>query len=406
MIKLDKKVNIAILVFISLILAVGVCSADSVEVHGTILDSGNVSSIVWDGSNWGALYFALNDAGSNTESLCYENVDPENPAIGATPDNNVIDENELIYRTHTYNKKFKLSAKTDSTAVSTYSIIPLFGKKYIAVNDDASKMTTLIKEQGGGSEKTLKEGESWDLGKGYSLTVKQLDLDGGKVWLALYKDGAELDSKILSTDGADDERTFVAKDDFAGKEEAVYFVTYVDEAFRGTSDTFVILRYTWLIDKDDVTSIEVGDEFGVLKCTEVSEDKITLSNDQKITLEMSDTIDLTDDWYFKVSKAGTGTDGGYLFYPAKKLTIEDKAEPQTVSEAVPDETETTDAENGSTILVEEPSEESSVSDIKKSEEFALKVENEAGIPGQDLPGFTLLCTISGLLAVLFLTKRK
>ncbi|WP_135605669.1 S-layer protein domain-containing protein [Methanococcoides sp. NM1] len=397
------------LVFISLILAVGVCSADSVEVRGTILDSGNVSSIEWDGSNWGALYFALNDAGSNTESLCYENVDPENPAIGATPDNNVIDENELIYRTHTYNKKFKLSAKTDATAVSTYSIIPLFGKKYIAVNDDASKMTTLITEQGGGSEKTLKEGESWDLGKGYSLTVKQLDLDGGKVWLALYKDGAELDSKILSTDGADDERTFVAKDDFAGKEDAVYFVTYVDEAFKGASDCFVILKYTWLVDKDDITSIEVNDEFGALKCTETSVDGITLSNDQEITLEMSDTVYFTDDWYFRVSKAGKGTDGGYLFYPAMKIIVEDKAEPEVVTEEVEVEVPESVSESNSaeTLGVAKAAPNSEVTNRQTvGESNKESAENPIETPAEKTPGFGALFTIPVILAVLSFTKRK
>ncbi|NOQ48512.1 MAG: hypothetical protein GQ576_05165, partial [Methanococcoides sp.] len=180
-----------------------------------------------------------------------------------------------------------------------------------------------------------------------------------------------------------------------------YFVTYVDEAFKGTSDCFIILKYTWLIDKDDVTTIEVDDEFGALKCTEVSEDKITLSNDQEITLEMGDTIDLTDDWYFKVSKAGKGTDEGYLFYPAKKLTIEDKTASQEVAEEIPDKTETTDTESGSTILEGETSEELSKPDVEETEEFAVKVDDE-----NVMPAFTLLSAISGVLAVFFFSKRR
>jgi S-layer protein (TIGR01567 family) len=376
------------------------------EIRGSPLDTGNVSEISWNATNLPSFYYSMNEAGCAAETLSYENSDSENPAIGASPTNNVMDKGELTYSTHPYIKKYMASIKTDVTTVNKYYMMPWFSQKHVAVDGDAQKITKLVLEQKGSAENTLKVGESWDLGKGYNLTVNQLDLDGGKVWLALYKDGTELDSEVLSIDGTDDERTFVAKDDFAGKEDVVYFVTYVDTAFKGTSDCFVILKYTWLIDKDDITSIEANDEIGVLKCTEVAEDKITLSNDQKITLEMSDTIHLTDDWYFKVSKAGKGTDGGYLFYPAKKLTIEDKTASQEIAEEIPDKTETTDAENGSTILVEEPSEESSVSDIKKSEEFALKVENEAGIPGQDLPGYSILSAISGVLAVFFFSKRR
>lgn len=49
-IKLAKKATLAILLFISLVLSVSVCSADSVTVRGEILDTGNVSSISWDDS--------------------------------------------------------------------------------------------------------------------------------------------------------------------------------------------------------------------------------------------------------------------------------------------------------------------------------------------------------------------
>ncbi|WP_135612706.1 S-layer protein domain-containing protein [Methanococcoides sp. AM1] len=376
------------------------------EIRGSPLDTGNLSEISWNATNWSSFYYSMNEAGCAAETLSYENSDSENPAIGAAPTNNVMDKGELTYTTHPYVKKYMASTKTDATTVNKYYMMPWFGQKYVAVDGDAQKITKLVFEQKGSAEKTLKVGEFWELGKGYNLTVKQLDLDGGKVWLALYKDEVELESKILSTNGEDDERTFVAKDDFAGKEDAVYFVTYVDEAFKGTSDCFIILKYTWLIDKDDITSIEVDDEFGALECTEVAEDKITLSNDQKITLEMSDTIDLTDDWYFKVSKAGKGTDGGYLFYPAKKLTIEDKTASQEGAEEIPDKTETTDTESGSTILEDETSEEFSESGVEESEEFALKVDDETGMPGKDLPGFTFLSTISGLLAVFFFSKRR
>ncbi len=393
------------LLFISLILAAGVCSADSVEVRGTILDSGNVSSIAWDGSNWDALYFALNDVGSNTESLCYENSDPENPAIGVTPDNDVIDKKELIYRTHTYDKKFKLSAKTDATAVSTYSVIPLFSKKYIAVNDDASKMTTLITEQGGGAEKTLKEGESWDLGNDYSLKLEQLDADAGKVFVILYKDGIEQDSDVLDMDGTDDDRAFIVKDDVAGMEDMVYFVTYLENTFRSTSGSFAILKYTWLIDKDNVITIEEGDQIGLLKCREVSENWINMSNDVIITLEMDDTVYFTDDWYFQTSKASMGANGGYLFYPAMDVIFETVTENvvefSSSSEIDSESVDEAASQVNSTITEDVTSESSSTEASSANYGPAEEIQTSAS-----LPGFLSMTAIAGLVFALFILKFR
>lgn len=395
------------LVFISLILAVGICSASSVEIRGSPLDTGDVSEISWNATNWPAFYYSMNEAGCVAETLSYENTDSKHPAIGASAGNNVMDKGELIYSTHLYTKKYILSIKTDVTKVNAYSLMPWFSQKYVAVDGDAQKITKLVLEQRGSAEKTLEVGESWDLGKGYTLTVNQLDLNGGKVWLALYKDGTELDSEVLSIDGTADERTFVAKDDFAGKEDVVYFATYVDTAFRGTSDSFVILKYTWLIDKSNVTSIEVNDEFGTLKCTETSVDGITLSNDQEITLEMSDTIHLTDDWYFKVSKAGKGTDGGYLFYPAKKIIIEDKAEPEVVTEEVEEPELVSESTSAETVGVASAAPNSEVTNEQTvGESNKESAENPIETPAKKTPGFGALFTIPVILAALSFTKRK
>ncbi|MBP2030504.1 S-layer protein (TIGR01567 family) [Methanohalophilus levihalophilus] len=394
----------------SLALVSGICSADSVEVRGNILDSGNnASAIVWDGLNWSVLYFSLNDAGSNTEILYYLNIDTENPAIGAAPDNNIIDEKELIYSTHSYSKKFKLSAKTDATAVNTYSVIPWFGKKYIVVDDDAGKMATLITEQGGDAEKDLKEGESWNLGQGYSLKLDQLDVDAGKVFVILYKDEEELESVVLDMEGNDDDRAFIAKDDFAGSEDVVYFVTYLDNTFRSTSDSFAIFKYTWLIDKDNIKIIEKGDEFGLFECREVSESWINMSNSKRITLEINDKTYFTDDWYFKTSKAGKGSNGGYLFYPAMNIVFETEEADVVVSSENDVNVANETASQGDTTLTEEssaplPSATSSEEDNVQTlvtEETAAEKQNLASIPG-----FLSLTATSGLLITFFILKRR
>jgi S-layer protein (TIGR01567 family) len=410
-----KKISIVFILCLSLTCLVTISSAESVEIGGNILDSGNVSSIVWDGTNWSALYFGLNEVGSNAEILCYQNSDTANPGIGEASTNNVIDKKELLYKTHTYSKKFKLSAKTDATAVSTYSVIPRFGNKYVAVDGKASKMASLVTEQGGGSEKKLKEGEVWDLGEGYSLELFQLDADGGKAFVLLYKDGEELDSTVIKLDGTDDERSFIVKDDFADLEDAVYFVTYIDETFRCSSECFAIFKYTWLIDKDNVSTIEEGDKVGLLKCREVSDNWINMSNHEEISLEMNEKAYFTDDWYIRTSKSGKGSNGGYLFYPAMNVIFETAEEASIKSENV----NNTDNEKENVTIVEElPSSPSSKSSDGTDDGMNTPLEStseESETHQTDLesqktraavPGFVSITAISGLVASLFVLKRR
>lgn len=416
--ELMKKMSLIFMICLSVTCFVTVSSAESVEIGGNILDSGNVSSIAWDGTNWSALYFGLNEAGSNTEILYYQDSDDANPGIGEASTNNIIDKKELLYSTHTYSKKFKLSAKTDATGVSTYSVIPWFGNKYVAVDDKASKMTSLVKEQGGGSEKKLKEGEIWDLGEGYSLELFQLDADGGKAFVLLYKDGEELDSTVIKLDGTDDERSFIVKDDFADLEDTVYFVTYIDETFRCSSECFAIFKYTWLIDKDNVSTIEEGDKVGLLKCREVSDNWINMSNHEEITLEMNEKAYFTDDWYIRTSKSGKGSDGGYLFYPAMNVVFKTAEDASTQSENI-DNTGNEDVlEENVTIVEQSPSSSSSKPsqgtdndmDTPLADTSEESKEKQTDLESQKtyaaVPGFVSITAISGLVASLFILRRR
>lgn len=410
-----RKLSLLMIAVVSFVFITTVCSAESVEIRGNVLDTGENPSIEWNAVNWSALYIGMNEVGSNAESLYYQNIDSENPAIGAGSKNNVIDKKELIYNTHPYSKRFKLSSKTDASVVSTYSVIPMFGEKYITVKNDISKLTNLITEQGGGSEKKLKDGESWNLGKGYSLKLNQLDTDGGKAFVALYKDGKELDSDVLDIDGTDDEKSFIVKDDFAGLDNAVYFVTYIDQSFMCSSECFAIFKYTWLLDKDNVTTLEEGDRFGLLKCREISDNWINMSNHEKLTLEMNDKTYFTDDWYFKTSKSGKGTDGGYLLYPAESKTFEtvDEDKPSS-SEDSEDKTRETGSQDDKITRDDKSSDNpSSTRSNDESQSSAVDDGSEKGsIPAEDkqtlstLPGFSSIATISGILTVFYVLKSR
>ena len=84
-------------------------------------------------------------------------------------------------------------------------------------------------------KKELKAGDIWELGKGYSLTVNQVDVEGNKVWFSLSKNGEELESGIVNADGTVENQTFTATADFGDGKDQLYFITYVDSVFVSAS---------------------------------------------------------------------------------------------------------------------------------------------------------------------------
>jgi uncharacterized membrane protein len=87
--------------------------------------------------------------------------------------------------------------------------------------------------------KTLVVGEQWDLGGGYALEAKQIDLEGDKVWLFLYKDGSELDNEVIDTGSSDlQDRVYTYGSIFSCNVSAV---------FRGTCSSMIQVKDVFLI---------------------------------------------------------------------------------------------------------------------------------------------------------------
>ena len=86
------------------------------------------------------------------------------------------------------------------------------------------------------AEKTLATGEVWDIGGGFALTPKQIDVDGEKVWLSFTKDGKEYDSHVPPVGDA---YTFT---DYKNEDVPV-ILCYVVCVFRGAESNLVQIKY-------------------------------------------------------------------------------------------------------------------------------------------------------------------
>jgi S-layer protein (TIGR01567 family) len=310
-------------------------------ICGVPFDTNATSSdgFCWDATTFGGFNYPVNKhrdfvASENWwgERLQYIDKDGQDKLGKDNPGNHVIGEEELVYSTRQFSNKYELVSDLELNAGTTpaelggmfYYKLAWFGKPYIAIENDARQLANIVISQGSSDKKELKAGETWDLGKGYSLTVNQVDVEGNKVWFSLSKNGEELESGIVEADGTVENQTFTATADFGDGKDQLYFITYVDSVFVSSFYSFAVFKYTWLIDKDDILIIENGDEYQGFEVKEASEDMIVLKNSKSITLNLDKDKKnyFTDSWYFQTSDEGKGSTSpaGYIIFPAKELS--------------------------------------------------------------------------------------
>ncbi|WMW24396.1 S-layer protein domain-containing protein [Methanolobus sediminis] len=408
-------VGMALLLFLAVVVP---CSATTVDIRGEAIDTGAIDAgnISWDYSNFPGLYFAANkytqlSAGAG-EHLYFENDDDGGSlSLGsANPNANVIDEGELIYTTKQVASKYKVYSEVSNiTRVTKFYTLSLFGTMYCAVDNDATKLAKILMQQSDNDKKTMKSGEEWSMKNGYSLVMNAVDVDGSKCYMTLYKNGEVLDTGVVSTDGSNDDKIYFVEDECSDGSDHIYFLTYVDSIFAGKEDNFAVLKYTWLSDKDSYMEVSSGDEFGNFEVDEAFASGLKLSNSNSISINVNagTATPITGDLYFKASDEGKGSNGGYVFYPVKVLTVEDsssmtvsKAEDTAVNESSSDSDE---------VVVDMSSDSNDGSDISGNTNSASENDNgssaietkavENSVPGFELP----LAVIS--ISLVFLLRR-
>ncbi|MCQ1536281.1 hypothetical protein FTO70_11445 [Methanosarcina sp. KYL-1] len=398
-------------------------------LRGISLDTNLTESngFAWDATTFGGFCYPINKHQNFVnediawgERLWIENTDNTHGALGVSgPSNNVIDEEELVYSTRQHSSKYKVVSELGLSGSSIpsdlgkgfYWQLAWFGKPYIAVENDATQLASLVLNQDGSARKTLRAGETWDLGKGYTLTVHQVDVDGKKVWFSLEKNGEELESAIVEDDGTVASKTFTAKADFGDSDDQLYFVTYVDSVFQSAVDSIAVFKYTWLIDKDNALVIKSGDEYQGLEVKEANENGLVLKNKDSITIDVDadKKAYFTDSWYFKTSDENKGFGGqGYIIYPATDVTVVDETLNNAAAE---DETSVVEIDSQTADSTENSTSSEASLDYKarNADSAGEVVEDKAGseeeVPEKS-PGFGLFVSVLGLTAGLILKGRK
>jgi S-layer protein (TIGR01567 family) len=263
------------------------------EVRGTVIDPTEFDEFTWSPYNFEGFFYDIDD-----------DVGTENLTVRIT--GNKIDDQDLIYETNPRPVQFEFQRWGE------YDVIGFMADKYFAGYIEDTEFTdeaSIINEGelrkvliDSDDESTISTGSVLPLEEGYELRIKQVDINGNKVYLALAQNGEEVDSRVVtpSSSAADSESNFLYKVDIGSETEVPIIAAHVQSVFRGTEADLATIDGIFQI-SDTPESVEEGEAHGKLEVDSLSSDGITMTNDGTITLGQGRTVDIMDNLMFKVA---------------------------------------------------------------------------------------------------------
>ncbi len=277
-------------------MATGVIIAAAIEAKGPVYSGNYLTDIIGDSSsdlvemnvkNFRGFYYDI-DGGISTESLRIYG--------GNYVSDRTINEQGLEYTSSIRSNDFEcLSWKADS-----YYVMGFFGDVYVPLKADTSlQLARLITDEG--DKYTLREGQSFKLGDGYTITPGQINVKGGTVYLEISRNGKLIDAETI--DISKGEATWVYKINVAAKTNAEVMRLRVTDAFQAQNGSMIVLEGIWLTDFKDIIEIGTGDTYGVFEVEKlpVNSFDLVLKNNAPITLSSGTVQELTDELRFVVT---------------------------------------------------------------------------------------------------------
>ena len=351
------------------------------EIRGTVTSG----TQTWDADSFAGFFYDLNK-NVKTETMQVSNIQGR-----------VIQKDGLKYSTTIQQVGYKY--KSGSWANATYPVLGFFAEKYVPLKPtQADKLAKLVIDSK--DKYTLKTGEKLDLGNGYSLTAKQVDVDGKKVWLELDKDGQYADDQVLDSTNGDATWTDTL-DKIQGEDDVQVLKVRVSSVFQGAVDSIAQIEGLWLIDYANAIKISTSDEFGKLNDVSINGATISIQNDDTFSLTRDSDQEIGQGMYFKVADSDDLRYYPYVKVPLGNGTgVTPVTNETTVTTPVANETGNVSAPSGN--ISETPAAGETPAAI--GETPVAVANNTTAKP--NTPGFDVLPAIFGLLLVVYLVRKN
>ncbi len=310
----------------------------SYDVRGTVIDPSDTSEFKWDPYNFEGFYYDIDD-----------DVGTENLTMRISGGNK-IEEGDLEYTTQAQPVKFEFNEW------GKYDVIGFMADKYFAGYNDDTEFTDEASVIGEGQlrrvlldsddSRTIASGSVLSFEEGYELRIKQVDLNGNKVYLALARNGEEVDSKVVtpSNDPTDSSSNYLYKIDMGAEKDVPLIAAHVESVFRSTESDLATVDAIFQI-SDSPESVEEGEMHGKMKVEALDYDGITLENDGTISLSRGKDVDIMDNLRIQVADSDKR-----LLAPIATKTSEGTDMSLTVSDAVVDSSTRISVKSGTAAL--------------------------------------------------------
>jgi len=272
---------------LSFILVSSTASAEEVSFIEGEISSGDYS---WSESNFAGLQFS--------EDLAVYGISE-----------NVIPAGGIVYETSIGIADYEYQDADEGW--TQYPVIGFFAKEYVPLKPtDASKLAELVLDSD--DKYNIKNVETLNLGGGYALEAKQIDVGARAVWLEFSKNGEYVNDVIVSV--ADGAETIweVELDDIQDEDDITVLKVHISDIFQEEGDDTVQIEGLWLIDYANAIEIEPEAQYGSLSCVSVIGDTITMTNPSPLTLTSDSDVEIAEGIFLKASET---TDDVIEYYP-------------------------------------------------------------------------------------------
>ncbi|MDY9926333.1 S-layer protein domain-containing protein [Methanosarcina sp.] len=149
-----------------------------------------------------------------------------------------------------------------------YPLIDLFGEQYVPLLEEnnqiwqshVNKLARLVIDNE--STYNLMTGERLEIGQGYGLQVKQIDVEGKRVWIEFDKGGQYIDDQIISAGSSYDSTWNCTLNNIQNVINVLVLKVHVNHVSQVGNEATVQIDGIWLIDFENTTALQIGDQFG------------------------------------------------------------------------------------------------------------------------------------------------
>lgn len=262
------------------------------EIRGTIVDPSVTKEFTWTPYNFEGFYYDI-DEDTGTENLT------------AKISGSSIADGDLTYSTSPSPVKFQFKDW------GRYDVIGFMADKYFAGYNNATQFADQFSDINDGElrkilvdskdEKTITTGSVLPLDEGYELRIKQVDINGNKVYLALAKDGKEIDSKVVApSSGEFKTSNYLYKITMGSKKDVPMIAAHVQSVFKGTEADLATIDGLFQL-SDNPANVEEGEMQGKMKVETLTDTGISMKNDGAISLGRGRTVNIMGNLKFIIA---------------------------------------------------------------------------------------------------------